>query len=53
MISDTLFEATEEIKNSLKIYNYESVLTSSQVSSVKQALSLLDKVRKELDTPPL
>jgi hypothetical protein len=52
MISDTLFEASEEIKDSLKIYNYESLLTSSQISRVVQALHLLDEVRKELDTPP-
>jgi hypothetical protein len=48
MISDTLFEVVGEVKNSLKVYDY---LTPSQTSRVRQALSLLDEVRSELDTP--
>ncbi len=49
MISDTLFEVVEEVKNSLEVYDY---LTPSQISRVRQALRLLDEVRGELDTPP-
>jgi hypothetical protein len=52
MISDTLFEAAEEVRNSLEVYDYAMVLTPSQIYRVRQALRLLDEVRSELDTPP-
>lgn len=49
MISDALFEATEEIRLGMRMY---PEVYSDLKAKIEHVLSEMDDLRKELDTPP-